>query len=73
MGIYLKNNKDMVNYIVLMEWVKDNRTVMKWGRGKTLDDIYDGMSFYDSNPDFKYEIYKVSEKVFSNVKFNKDE
>lgn len=54
----------MVNYVVLMEWVDSNRIVMKWGRGKTLEDIYNGLDLYKSmHSDLKYEIYKVSEKV----------
>lgn len=53
-----------VKYVVLMSWDEDNRTVMKWGRGKTIEDIYDGMSFYqDEHPELTYEIYEVSTKV----------
>ena len=53
-----------VNYVVLIEWDEDTRGVMKWGRGETLDDIYDGLSFYqDAHPNLKYEIYEVNKKV----------
>ena len=53
-----------VHFVVLMEWDEDNRTIMKWGRGETIDDIYDGLSFYqDEHPDLKYEIYEVSKRV----------
>lgn len=53
-----------VNYIVLMEWIDSNRIVMKWGRGETFDEIFDGLNFYqDMHPDLKYEIYEVNKRV----------
>ena len=53
-----------VNYVVLISWDEGNRTVMKWGRGETIDDIYDGLSFYQNeHPDLRYEIYEVNKKV----------
>ena len=62
--IYIENDMKEINYIVLMEWDENNRTIMKWGRGETLDDIYDGLSFYkDEHPNMGYEIYEVNKVV----------
>lgn len=61
-----KKQQDMkkVNYVVLMSWDEDNKTVMKWGIGEDLESIYDGLSFYqNAHPDLKYEIYEVNKKV----------
>ena len=52
-----------VNYIVLMSWDEGNHTKMSWGRGETLQDIEDGMSFFQNKPNFEYEIYEVSKKI----------
>ena len=55
------NDLSNVKYVVLMETVVDNKTVMKWGRCKTQEDVDDFIEIYDANyPNAHFEVYETN-------------